>query len=101
MIPRWDDHQVLNNWYPNEILPAENPHDVKSVNLLAARGQRAFLEHIPIRLREETRDAIYRSFPYGPSLEVFRLDMRSYRGPNTANDRTEAGPTTDLLGTSS
>jgi len=98
MIPQWDDHEVLNNWYPNETLPAEDPHDVRSVNLLAARGQRAFLEYMPIRPREEVRDAIYQSFPYGPSLEVFRLDMRSYRGPNTENEQSDAGPKTEFLG---
>lgn len=97
MIPQWDDHEVINNWYPNETLPEDDPHDVKSVNLLAARGQRAFLEYMPIRPREEVHDAIYQSFPYGPSLEVFRLDMRSYRGPNTTNDATD-GPGTRLLG---
>ena len=98
MIPQWDDHEVLNNWYPNEKLPADDPHDVKSVNLLAARSQRAFLDYMPIRPREDVDDAIYQRFPYGPSLEVFRLDMRSYRGPNTGNTQTESGPKTDFLG---
>ncbi|WP_199174874.1 alkaline phosphatase D family protein [Halegenticoccus soli] len=98
MIPQWDDHEVTNNWYPDEILPADDPHDVRSVNLLAARGQRAFLEYMPIRPREDAADAVYENFPYGPSLEVFRLDMRSYRGPNTENTQTDPGPNTALLG---
>ncbi|XRG95125.1 alkaline phosphatase D family protein (plasmid) [Haladaptatus sp. SPP-AMP-3] len=98
MIPQWDDHEILNNWYPNEKLPADDPHDVKSVNLLAARGQQAFLDYMPVRPRDDVDDAIYQNFPYGPSLEVFRLDMRSYRGPNTENTQTESGPKTDFLG---
>jgi alkaline phosphatase D len=35
---------------------------------------------------------------YGPSLDVFRIDMRSYRGPNTTNDQAAPGPDTVFLG---
>ena len=44
----WDDHEVLNNWYPTEILE-DSRYTEKSVALLAARAKRAFLEHNPIR----------------------------------------------------
>lgn len=98
MIAQWDDHEVTNNWYPDEILPDDDPHDVKSVNLLAARGQRAFMEFMPIRPRQDGRDEHYTSFRYGPSIEVFRLDLRSYRGPNTATLEREQGPDTAILG---
>ena len=37
----------------------------------------------PFTVRESER--VYRRFSYGPLLELFVLDMRSYRGPNTAN----------------
>jgi alkaline phosphatase D len=98
MIAQWDDHEVTNNWYPGEMLPESDPHDVKSVNLLAARGQRAFLEYMPVRPQQDNRDEHYARFPYGPSLEVFRLDLRSYRGPNTATLNDERSPTTAILG---
>jgi alkaline phosphatase D len=100
MIAQWDDHEVLNNWYPNEQLPAEDPHDVKSVDLLAARGQRAFMDYMPVRAQVDAWDELYDNFPYGPSLEIFRLDLRSYRGPNRVNDGepTERGPKTAILG---
>lgn len=98
MIAQWDDHEVTNNWYPGETLPDDDPHDVESVDLLAARGQRAFLEYMPVRTQRDNRDEHYSAFPYGPSLEVFRLDLRSYRGPNTATRDDEQGSDTAILG---
>ncbi|NKE38016.1 alkaline phosphatase [Natronococcus sp. JC468] len=98
MIAQWDDHEVTNNWYPGEILPEDDPHDVKSVDLLAARGQRAFMEYMPVRAQRDNRDEHYSTFPYGPSLEIFRLDLRSYRGPNTATLADEQSSDTAILG---
>lgn len=100
MITQWDDHEITNNWYPGEILPDDDPHDVKSVNLLAARGQRAFMEFMPIRSGSQHAawDEHYDSFRYGPSIEVFRLDLRSYRGPNTATLDDERSSDTAIFG---
>ncbi len=98
MFAQWDDHEVTNNWYPTEIL-ADERYKETSVALLAARGTRAFLEYMPIRpIGAVETDRIYQNFGWGPSLEVFRIDMRSYRGPNTANDQAEQGPETVFLG---
>ncbi|MFI5006932.1 MAG: alkaline phosphatase D family protein [Solirubrobacterales bacterium] len=93
----WDDHEVRNNWWPTQVLEDER-YQVKSVALLAARAKKAFLEHQPIRLSGEDPERIYRSLPYGPSLEVFALDLRSDRGPNTANRQEMAGDDTPILG---
>jgi alkaline phosphatase D len=101
MLAQWDDHEVLNNWYPHEDLssdPKKAAYKVKSVDLLAARAAQAFFDYIPIREHPLERRRVYGAFAYGPSLEVFRLDMRSYRGPNTANDQTAPGPDTAFLG---
>ncbi|AHG01979.1 alkaline phosphatase (plasmid) [Halostagnicola larsenii XH-48] len=99
VIAQWDDHEVTNNWYPGEIL-SEEPHDVKSVDLLAARGQRAFLEYMPVRSdsHHATRDEHYDTFDYGPLVDVFRLDLRSYRGPNIATLDEERSSETAILG---
>ncbi len=97
MFAQWDDHETVNNWYPQELLERDD-YKVKSVALLAARGHRAFMEYMPIpRHRQEPR-RIYRSINYGPSLDIFFLDMRSYRGPNTANRQPTRGPATVFLG---
>ena len=93
----WDDHEVLNNWYPTQIL--DDPrYTEKSVALLAARAKRAFLEHNPIRPGCDDQERVYRSIPYGPLLEVFAIDMRSERGPNSPNTQAAAGPEAALLG---
>ena len=95
----WDDHEVFNNWSEASDLSADVRFTEKRVGALAARGTRAFLEYAP--LRPHTPDEagrIYRRIPYGPDLDVFVLDMRSYRGPNSFNRQEEPGPETALLG---
>ena len=84
MLVQWDDHEVRNNWYPGQMLGDER-YTVKSASLLAAWAKRAMFEYNPFRLDATDPERVYRSFAYGPSLEVFMLDERSYRGPNTAN----------------
>ncbi|SFJ06464.1 alkaline phosphatase D family protein [Planctomicrobium piriforme] len=95
VLVQWDDHETLNNWYPGELLE-DNRYSVKSASLLAARGRTAFLEYHPIKHRPGAK--IYRTVPYGPDLELFFIDMRSYRGPNNANNQTALGTDAALLG---
>ncbi|WP_018653670.1 alkaline phosphatase D family protein [Actinomadura flavalba] len=84
MIYQWDDHEVTNNWYPGEILDSPQ-YTEKRVDVLAARGRRAMLEYTPVRPR--SGDRLYRKVSYGPLLDVFVLDMRTYKDAN--------GPGTD------
>jgi alkaline phosphatase D len=101
MLAQWDDHEIANNWYPHEDLagdPAKAGYKVTSVDLLSARGARAFMEYMPVRRHPLEQERLYGAFGYGPSLDVFRIDMRSYRGPNTANDQAEPGSDTVFLG---
>ena len=97
-LVQWDDHEVRNNWYPGQVISDDDRYKVKSVSLLAARGKQAFLEYNPIRLDGNDPEQIYRSFNHGSLLEVFMLDERSYRGPNTPNRQTTASPETAFLG---
>jgi alkaline phosphatase D len=93
----WDDHEVVNNWYPAEIL--DDPrYAVKSAALLAARAKRAFLEHYPIGPCADDPERLYRKIGYGPSLDVFVLDLRTYRGDNSANRQAERGEAAAILG---
>jgi alkaline phosphatase D len=68
------------------------------MRLLAARARQAFLEHYPIRLGRGHEQRIFRSLHYGPALEVFALDLRSYRGDNSANRQQRMGPEAALMG---
>lgn len=97
VFAQWDDHETLDNWYPNEVLN-DDRYTVRSVATLAARANRAFHEYMPIREFASDRERVYRVVNYGPLLDVFFLDMRSYRGDNGANRQPVAGPDTAYLG---
>ncbi|MEU9823118.1 alkaline phosphatase D family protein, partial [Pseudonocardia alni] len=86
-IVQWDDHEVTNNWYPGEILTGETGerYTEKRVDVLAARGFRAFHEWQPVDPRTAVDGRVYRRVPFGPHVEVFVLDMRTYRSANSAN----------------
>jgi alkaline phosphatase D len=96
-VVQWDDHEVLNNWYPTEVL--DDPrYRVKSVALLAARAKRAFLEYAPLRHDAQDPERIFRAVPYGPLLELFVVDLRSDRGPNSPNRQAAAGEASAFFG---
>jgi alkaline phosphatase D len=97
MIAQWDDHEVRNNWYPGQMLD-DSKYTVKSVDLLAARARRAFLDYMPLRFNADDPERIYRAYSYGPLLDVLMLDERSYRGPNTPNRQTAMSDETVFLG---
>lgn len=99
MLAQWDDHEVRNNWYPGQVIE-DDRYRVKSADLLAARGRRAFLDYTPIRFQPDDPERIYRAHEYGPLLDVILLDERSYRGPNTTNRQTAMSEETIFLGTS-
>src|SRR3954465_15890183 len=83
---QWDDHEVTNNWSQSKELPAT--YKVRDIELLAARAGRAFHEMYPMRESIVEPGRIYRTLNYGPHLDVFMLDERSYRGPNGPNLET-------------
>ncbi len=97
MFVQWDDHETVNNWYPWEILD-DDRYAVKDVSLLAERAKQGFLETTPIRTGLIEPGRIYRKISYGPLLDIFMIDMRTYRGPNTTNDQAERSPATAILG---
>ena len=102
MIAQWDDHEVTNNWWPGEPLTrAEHlrkKYVEKNALLLMARGSRAFHEYMPTRQTSAEPGRIYRKISYGPLLDVFMIDMRSYRGPNGENMQQTYGPDAHYLG---
>lgn len=99
-LVQWDDHEVTNNWYPGELLANDDRYTEKNVDILSSRARQAFLEYQPIRLNPRDPKQIYRSFNYGPSLEIFMLDKRSYRGANSPNNQTVPSQETAFLGNS-
>jgi alkaline phosphatase D len=76
MFATWDDHEVTNNWDGETIDPAR-----------LAVARQTYFEHLAVRPGPEGR--IWRSHPWGDSVEVFVLDARSERQPST---RTSDNP---------
>ena len=77
----WDDHEVRNNFSG-----VDEP--------LMPIGRRALLEYWPIRTPPEEPQRLYRRVRYGADLELFILDTRQYRSPNSEPD----GPGKTMLG---
>lgn len=88
-IAQWDDHETTNNWYPGEVLD-DDRYTERRCDVLARRGRRAWQEYMPVpvsTLVDRRGDGhasgrIYRKVPRGQHLDLFVLDMRSYRGGN-------------------
>lgn len=95
---QWDDHEVVNNWSSSRDLMEDDRYDEKSVHVLQSRATRAFHEMTPLRITPEEPGRVYRTINYGPMLDVFFLDLRSYRGPNTENLQTELTDASRILG---
>ena len=53
--------------------------------------QRAFREHMPLAQSLDEPMRLFDKFSWGPRLDLFRLDMRSFRGANGPNRQTVAG----------
>ncbi len=91
VVAQWDDHEVVNNWNPGKRL--DGRYRERDVMALSRRARQAFLEHNAIR-----PGPIHRRVAYGPSLDLFVLDARSFRTANSANDQLVPGPATAMLG---
>jgi alkaline phosphatase D len=97
VFAQWDDHEVIDDWWPGQLV-ARKEYRERSVLMLAARGRRAFNEFMPVRDTPLESGRVYRRIPYGPLLDVFMLDMRSYRGPNGSGRESAYGQDAHLLG---
>lgn len=93
MVVTWDDHETRNNWYPGRRLDDDERYREKRCDVLAARARQACLEWAPI-----AGGRFDRQLSFGPHLDLFVLDARSYRGRNTGNDQPTPGARTPMLG---
>lgn len=97
-IWQWDDHEVVNNWSPGKDLDGMAEYTVKDIRALAQRARQAFFEYAPMRL-ESRAPRIYRRISYGPLLDIFVLDLRTYRAANNFNRQESESAETAYLGT--
>lgn len=98
-IWQWDDHEVCNNWSDSKDLSGDKRYAEKNVPLLVARATKSFLEYAPLRRTADMEsERVYRHLPQGPLLDLFVVDMRSYRGPNTHNLQTQENDESAFMG---
>ncbi|WP_462417253.1 alkaline phosphatase D family protein [Kytococcus sp. Marseille-QA3725] len=99
VIAQWDDHETTNNWYPGEVLDDPLYDRENRVDVLAGYARRAFFEYQPLAdghgrrpWTPEGGGRIHRTIRRGRHLDVFSLDMRTHKGPNTANTEDRRTP---------
>jgi alkaline phosphatase D len=98
-IWQWDDHEVVNNYSDAKDLTGDDRYSEKNVPLLTARATKAFHEYAPIRRTADVEsERVYRYLPQGPLLDLFVIDMRSYRAANSANLQTHESAETVFMG---
>jgi alkaline phosphatase D len=94
---QWDDGEVLRDFGGSwDYWNAEN-RDRQGYPLLVLEGRDAFLEYTPIARDPQEVNRIYRSFHRGKDLDLFLLDVRSYRSRNDEPDTPDNHKT--MLGT--
>lgn len=99
VIGQWDDHETVNNWYPGEMLEDDRYQNERRVSVLAERARRAFTEYFPIDdRRSDSVGKVYRKICRGPLMDVFVIDMRTYRAANSANLQDKESAATAFLG---
>ncbi|WP_280359312.1 alkaline phosphatase D family protein [Nocardia otitidiscaviarum] len=84
-LVQWDDHETVNNWSPGGTVAAAKGYSERNMDTLATRSWQAFHEWMPVDPREAVDGRLFRKVSYGPLLDVFVLDMRTYKDPNTEN----------------
>lgn len=78
---------------------ADKRYTGKNVPLLVARAAKAFHEYAPLRRTADVEsERVYRYLPQGPLLDMYVVDMRSYRGPNTYNMQTSETEESAFMG---
>jgi alkaline phosphatase D len=89
MYSQWDDHEVINDF--GALWPYWNSFnkDREGYPNIVNEGRKAFFDYSPIDRNRNDTNRIYRSFNWGPNLDLFILDGRSYRSPNSMADTPE------------
>ena len=95
MLAQWDDHEVTNDWSPAGTAD-ETGYAEDGTSRLVERARRAFHEFMPIRSIPSQAGRIYRKIEYGSLLDVFLVDMRSYR--DSTWNKGDDGNETCILG---
>jgi alkaline phosphatase D len=93
MYSQWDDHEVINDF--GALWPYWNSFnkDREGYSNIVKEGRDAFFNYSPIDRNLDDTNRIYKSFSWGPNLDLMILDARSYRSPNNLADTVENNKT--------
>jgi alkaline phosphatase D len=89
----WDDHEVINNFGGGWSFWRSGVEDRTGFPNLVVAGRDALFAYTPIDRHADEPDRLYRSFTWGRDLELFVLDVRSYRSRNDEEDTPERAKT--------
>ena len=90
---QWDDHEVINDFGASWQYWNSFNTDREGYPNIVKAGREAFFNYSPIDRNADDPNRIYRSFNWGPDLDLLILDARSYRSPNSMADKPENNKT--------
>jgi alkaline phosphatase D len=96
MYSQADDHEVVNDYGGHWSYWTNATKDRAAFPNVVKAGINAFFNFSPIDRNKDEANRIYRSFHWGKDLDLFMLDMHSYRSRNDLPDTPENDKT--LLG---
>lgn len=76
MIAIWDDHEFADNVWRDGV-EGNSFEEGDDINALRAGAKQAYLEWMPVRRSAD--EPIYRTFSYGPLMDIIVPDLRTYR----------------------
>ena len=94
----WDDHETKNNWWPTRKL-RDRRYQERRCRLLSTWARQSFFEYLPVAQKPTQPRRLYRKLSQGSLADVFVLDTRSYRGPNSKGTQSRMNAKTSILGT--
>jgi alkaline phosphatase D len=97
MYSQADDHEVVNDYGGKWSYWTDSTKNRTGFPNVVKAGIDAFFNFLPIDRNKGEPDRIYRSFNWGKDLDLFILDMHSYRSRNDLPDTPQNNKT--LLGT--
>ena len=92
-IWQWDDHEVINNWSDAQGPAADAALHREDACSAAGRARRPRLPRVradALARAGRGASASTATSPTAAMLDVFVIDMRSYRGANSYNRQTDA-----------
>ena len=92
MFAQWDDHEVTNDWWPGAAA-ATGPIAIRAYCCSRRAARARSTNSCRCARRRPKPAASIGKISYGPLLDVFMLDMRSYRRPNATAETAVATPT--------